>query len=219
MGSAPTTIPSVRSLPAPGADPGGIAATRGLLWCADRSDRRVRAIRPQFGQVESDLACDELRGDLTFRDGRLLVVGDEPARLVGMDPASGAVVDAVPLGDNGERVVALDSGPRGLWVALRDPGVAQLWHRETLEVLHEVPLPGVPSGLARVNSLLVCAEAETGLVHALDAADGGVLGTARVVGSPVGMAWDTYSLWYADASGDRVRAVRLDDVLHNARGI
>ncbi|MFD9737197.1 YncE family protein [Umezawaea sp. NPDC059074] len=216
MGSAPTTIPSVRSLPAPGSDPGGIAATRGLLWCADRSDRRVRAIRPRFGQVEADVACERLCGDLTFRDGRLLVVGDERERLLDVDPSSGAVVDAIPLGDNGRRLVALDSGPAGLWVALRDPGVAQLWHHETLDVLHEVPLPGVPSGLARVNSLLVCAEAGTGLVRALDAADGRVLGTARVDGSPVGMAWDTYSLWYT--SGDHVKAVRLDDVLHGARG-
>jgi hypothetical protein len=218
--SAPSTVPVVRSLPAPGGDPCGLTSTRGLLWCADRTSGRIRAVRPHFGQVEVDLACERLRGDLTDRDGLLHQIGDDPAHLLTIDPASGEVVDAKPLGT--DRVRGIQASRAGLWTALRDPAVAQLRDPDTLAVLRELPLSATPSGLTCVNALLVYSEQETGLVRVVDTKDERVVGTARVEGVPVGMAWDGYSLWYADVAGhplkgNQLKAVRLDDVLHGER--
>lgn len=212
--TAPTTIPVVRSLPAPGHYLCGLTWADGLLWHSDQDAGKIWAIHPGFGEVVRELACDRVRADLTHHDGVLCQVGDRPKRIVLVDPATGEVVGTKPVKPSNGRLCGVETSGEGMWMCLRAPAVLQLRDFETMTVLREVPIVGSPSGLTVVNRTVVYGEFDTGLVRAVDTRTGRVVGTAQVEGAPTGMAWDGYSLWYCDFRARRFKAIRLDDVLH-----
>ncbi|MFD0204386.1 MULTISPECIES: PQQ-binding-like beta-propeller repeat protein [Saccharothrix] len=212
--TAPTTIPVVRSLPSPGSYLCGLTWLDGLLWQSDQDAGRIWAIEPGFGEVVRELRCDRVRADLTDHDGVLWQVGDRPKRIVRVDPRTGEVVGTTAVNPPSGRLCGTETSADGLWMCLREPAVVQLRDFETMGVQREIPVEGSPSGLTVVNHTVVYADFETGLVRAVDTRAGRIVGTARVEGAPTGMAWDGYSLWYCDFRARRLKAIRLDDVLH-----
>jgi hypothetical protein len=112
------------------------------------------------------------------------------------------------------RVTGVELGPEGLWACLRGPTVVQLRDYSTMRVIREFAVPGAgPSGLTYADGIVVYGEYETGMLHAVDPADGSTVGSTRVDGRPTGVAWDGTRLWYCDFPGRAIRAIDRDRLL------
>jgi hypothetical protein len=181
------------------------------LWHSDQGTRRIYAIDPADGATVRELACGWVRADLAFDGSRLCQVGGRPKRLVLVDRDTGQVTGQRAIAPRGGRVTGAEMGPEGLWLLLRGPMVVQLRDYPGMTVLREYPVPGAaPSGLTYVRGSVVYGEFEAGRLHAIDAATGAHLGSARVAGRPTGLTWDGERLWYCDFPNRLARSIELD---------
>ena len=216
MTSSLSTVPVVRSIPAPAGYRCGLTWDGARLWHSDQDAGRIWALDPATGGVLRSIDSGWVRADLAYYDGLLCQVGGRPKRIVLIDPDTGRVVGQKQVLPASGRLCGIEVGPEGMWMCLRSPSVLQLRDLETMTVQVEFPIEGAPSGATYAHGIVVYGEFETGQLRAVDTATGELLETRQVVGHPTGMTWDGEHVWYCDFAARACKAVSLD-VLAAAR--
>jgi outer membrane protein assembly factor BamB len=205
---------TVASLPAPGEYLCGLTWDGVHLWHSDQGARKIFALDRATGSVVREFRCGYVRADLAYDGSVLCQVGGRPKRLVLVDRRTGAIIGRREVLPASGRLTGIELGTEGLWLCLRAPTVVQLRDYPAMTVRVEYPVRGGgPAGLTYANGVVVYGEYEAGRLHAIDAATGAHLASARVVGRPTGLTWDGERLWYSDFPNRRLRAINLGDVL------
>jgi hypothetical protein len=208
-----TTLPVVRTLPAPGRYLCGLTFDGEFFWHSDQEAGEIYALARDDGAVVRTLSCPRVRADLTVGGGALCQVGGRPKRILLIDPLTGDALGEKEVAPPSGRLCGVETKGVAMWMGLRGPSVVQLRDVATMTVQREFPVPGVPSGLTVAGDLVVYADFEGAMLRAVDARHGTLRGEAPVAGRPVGLTWDGALLWYADFAGRRLAAVRLPDLL------
>lgn len=206
----PTVNPDVdvlRSLPAPGAYLCGLAWDGVSLWHSDQQAGEVYALDPSDGTVRSTVPCPGARADLTFHAGRLWQIGERPKRFLVLDPRTGEVLERRAIRPSNGRVCGAEVRPEGVWVCLRRPAVVQLRSIDTVDVVHEFPVVGNPSGLTEVGGVVYYTDFEEVVIRGYDVATGEQVFSEPATGSPTGLTYDGRYLWYCDFPGRALRAI------------
>jgi sugar lactone lactonase YvrE len=116
---APDTGRSALSVELGGGLCQGVGAGLGAVWACRDTD--VVRVDPASGEVTAVFPLNKAasQGHLVTVAGRLWVLTGDGSTLLGVDPASGAVVCTIALGARG---TDLGAGPAGLWVASQPDG-------------------------------------------------------------------------------------------------
>jgi len=113
----PATGEVLGSIPAPGGGgDSGLAWAEGSLWVGQYRDRKIHRIDPATGEVQQTLTSDRFVTGVTWVDGELwhgTWEGDD-SDIRRIDPASGAVLDRLPL-PAGQGVSGMESDGAGLF--------------------------------------------------------------------------------------------------------
>jgi DNA-binding beta-propeller fold protein YncE len=208
-----TTIPVLRSLPAPGTYLCGLTWDGRHLWHSDQEAGTIVAIDPATGSVRRILLCSRVRADLAYHDGRLCQVGGRPKRILLIDTVTGDIVDQKQVPPPSGRLCGIEMSPQGMWMCLRNPAVVQLRDFGTMSVQRELPVQGAPSGLTYVGGVVFYSDFEGEVIRAVDTKTGTLLAVASVAGRPTGMTWDGEQLWYCNFEARQFNAIHPNDVL------
>jgi YVTN family beta-propeller protein len=217
-----------------GRNPNGLLfdAPHGRLWVANTDDGTVQSVDPESGQLGDPIQVISRPVDLSFRDERLWVVGEDErgyhqaAWLQLIDPATGQVTEPIPISGHSRSALAFD-GTR-LWIG--DGQAVEAVDPDTGERLGQTASStygGFPAALTfdgrRVWVLMASLHGYYGL-HAIDPETGtigesvfygnlGAFGTDEFV---VSLAFDGTRLWIADQSNDTLVAVDPDTGMESA---
>lgn len=200
-------LPIVRSFPAPGPHPCGLAWNGFRLWYSDGKEHALFALDPETGVVTRRIPCPEVRTALDYRAPYLWQVAGHPKEIRGLDPEDGRVVEHLPLGDDAERVCGLILEEETFWVALKEPGRLQRRHRASGQVLAEWPVTPRVAEIVVAQGALWYVDFEAALLAGLEPSSGREVARFAVAGHPTGLTWDGRFLWYADFAGRRICAV------------
>ncbi len=200
-------LPVLRSFPAPGPHPCGLAWDGHRLWYSDGRLHAIFALDPETGHVVQTVPCPEVRTALHYHPPYLWQVAGHPKEARAIDPADGRVVARLRLGDDAEQVCGLIVDDDVCWVALKQPGRLQCRDRGTGRVLVEWPVTPRIAEIVAVGEAIWYVDFERGQLAALDRRSGHELGRFALDGQPTGLTWDGRRFWYADFTGRRICAV------------
>ncbi|GLZ42305.1 hypothetical protein [Actinokineospora sp. NBRC 105648] len=199
----------VRDLPVEALNLCGVTWTGEFLWFSEAFSGRITAIDPVTGELGGEVACADIRADLTTVDGQLLqVVGDRhDLRL--LDPESGRVLAEYPNPRPGHQLTGLEACRDGLWLGYADLRVLDLRDRHDFRLLDCVPVRRAPSGLTVSDGYVVYADRPGAMITLVDTAKRREQVAVRVWGNPTGLTWDGSLIWYCDHATLQLRAVEL----------
>ncbi|SBT43046.1 NHL repeat-containing protein [Micromonospora auratinigra] len=201
-------VEPTRDIPVPARHLCGLAWSGQLLWFSEAEQGRILAVDPHSGTVVREIACPDVRTDLTTRDGQLLqVVGGERA-VRSLDPETGTVVAETPGPRPGHTLCGLEASRHGLWFGYEDLRLIDR-RAEDGRLLDSIPVTGAVAGITVTDHHLVYADHPAGTLTVVDPDTHREVARYAVTGNPTGLTWDGSRVWYCDYTTSRLRAVSL----------
>lgn len=195
-----------RRFAAPGTHLCGLAWDGENLWHSDAATDAVYALDPATGEVRARFACPSVRTGITWTGELLVQIVGRPKRLCYLR-RDGEIVGYRPLDPPGERFCGIEADGPALWLGLEHPGAVELRDGHTLQTRRAFAVEGDVAGLTLAPGVVVYADHRAGLVRAVHAGTGELLGRRRVAGAPTGLTWDGTLLWYCDYDAREICAV------------
>ena len=193
----------LRTFPAPGPHPCGLAWDGRALWYSDGETSRLSQLNSETGAVlaEHQMVDQPVRGGLTFRAGRLYQVAGHPKQLVQVDPDSGHTDVLRVLGED---VCGIDGPGAVLYLLRKGVGTLEAQEWGSGVVLGTWPATAAPGGLTLVGDSAVAADLGRGTLQAFSG--GGWLAPPVAVGGrPTGLAWGAGRLFASDFAAREIR--------------
>lgn len=189
----------------PGTNPSALAWDGESLWAANEQDRTVVRVRADQEAVLASMPLDDIPSALTVTENRLSIASSEANTVRHLNPAtqpatqytnelSAAPITMIPFNEN--VLVARDDNS----LQQINPVTGNLTNRVTVERL--------PSDIAYDGRQLWIANAEEGVVFAVNPFSGVETGRTIAVGeSPQALLWDGSRLWVANTGDGTVMAI------------
>src|SRR2546425_143079 len=195
------------ALEAPG--PGGVAGV-----VSRRSRGRSGVLIMAGAAVLLTAAIAAAAVELLRGGARAGLASVAPDTVAVIDPKSGEIVRAIPVGARPTRITV---GEGGLWTANFTGRTLSRIDPERSVVVGTLGTDATPTGLAAGEGSVWVADEFAGTVSRVDPGTNTIVDTIRVGGMPAGVAVGAGAVWIADAAGGVV--IRLDPTTNALRTI
>ncbi|WP_026421241.1 hypothetical protein [Actinokineospora inagensis] len=199
----------VRDLPLQALELCGVTWSGEFLWYSESFTGRIAAIDSLTGDQAGEIACADIRADLTTLDGSLLQVVGAGRDLRMLDPDDGHVVAEFANPRPGHTLTGLEAGRDGLWLGYQDLKVLDLRDPSDFHLIDCVPVRRPPSGVTVSDGFVVYSDHRGSMITLVNPDDHREQVSVRVWGNPTGLTWDGSLIWYCDHATLQLRAVEL----------
>ncbi|GAA3030331.1 hypothetical protein [Actinokineospora globicatena] len=199
----------VRDLPVQALELCGVTWSGEFLWYSESFTGQITAVDAVTGARSREIACDDIRADLTTMDGYLVQVVGERRDLRMLSPETGAVVAEFANPRPGHTLTGLEACRDGLWLGYADLKVLDLRDSSDFHLIDCVAVRRPPAGVTVSDGYLVYSDHGGSMLTVVDTATRREQVSVRVWGKPSGLTWDGSLIWYCDQATLQLRAVEL----------
>jgi sugar lactone lactonase YvrE len=203
---------TLKTYPAPGKCPTGLAFDGKNLWVADRLSDTLYALDPANGKTVTKLASPGFIPVGLAWDGKNLWLADaEEKKIHKIESSSGKTLLAFDTPTENPRGLAWDGS--ALWMSddIEDK-VMQISADDGTMIKSFTAPSGSPQGLTWDGKYLWCADRITNRIYMIEVKWGEVLLSIDAPGPHArGIAWDNGFLWCADYQTDRIYKLVVED--------
>ena len=206
---------TVRSIPAPGRQPMGIAADGGRIWVCDIGDGKIIAVSPEDGSVLTEVDIPDHHGLVAFGawDGSVWVMPgnrvEDPKTIYQIDQETGQVGSTIPVTapirhfativEVRHKLLIPDQEEGGFWT-LDDAGKA-LYHDDEEDIHLSCPMPDFMS--VSGDDIWTLSQVWFSGIMKTNA-DGHILDWGELPFGHGGIAHDGRNLWALDPQNKRI---------------
>jgi hypothetical protein len=205
----PIAVGTVRDIPVRALKLCGLTWFGRQVWYSEAVSNQIIAMDIAGAQVESRIACPEVRTDLTSLGGNLLQVVGAQRNVRVLDPESGETLGELPNPRPGHALCGLEATRHGIWMGYEDLRTIDLRSTDDLRLLVSYQVRRSIAGLTVSDGYVAYAERDTATINLIEIATGREWVSVVVHGNPTGIAWDGTRIWYCDYTTLQLRAIEV----------
>ncbi len=209
----PYSAGTVRDIPVRALKLCGLTWSGEFLWFSEGIRNQIMAVDPHTGQVEHQIACPDVRSDMTTLSGRLVQIVGAGRVLRVIDPQTGGVISELPNPRPGHVLSGIEASSEGVWLGYEDLRVIDLRSAADFRLLSSIPVSRPVAGVTVSDNYLVYADYPAAVISFVDIERGTEAASFSVHGNPTGITWDGSRIWYCDHTTLQLRAIEIPGIV------